>query len=121
MCAYATVLCMNAHEPPAGLYLPTSDLDVVVVGSGCDDVRNALKALANSLMRRSMAKNMQACMLTLDCDLPSSKGMHSRPAFRGSLLRCWSVAPAPALLQLVQKHVLRPFERGFHLAGIASI
>ncbi|KAK9822646.1 hypothetical protein WJX81_003349 [Elliptochloris bilobata] len=42
-----------------GLYLPTSDLDVVVVGSGCDDVRSALKALANSLVRRSMATNIQ--------------------------------------------------------------
>lgn len=32
---------------------------MVVVGSGCDDVRSALKAMANSLVRRSLAKNIQ--------------------------------------------------------------
>ncbi len=52
-------------DAAAGLYLPTSDLDVVVVGSGCADVRSALKAMANSLVRRSMGKNIQV--------LPTSK------------------------------------------------
>ena len=42
-----------------GLYLPTSDLDLVVVSSGCDDVLQGLKAMANSLLRRGMAKNIQ--------------------------------------------------------------
>lgn len=72
----------KAHEgsgAAAGLYLPTSDLDVVVVGSGCADVRSALKAMANSLVRRSMGKNIQvtgprsrrpACGVHLDCRRP---------------------------------------------------
>ncbi|KAI7844721.1 hypothetical protein COHA_001808 [Chlorella ohadii] len=42
-----------------GLYLPTSDVDAVIMGSGCTDVPQGLKALANALARRNMAKNMQ--------------------------------------------------------------
>lgn len=42
-----------------GLYLPTSDVDAVVMGSGCTDIPQGLKALANALARRNMAKNMQ--------------------------------------------------------------
>ncbi|PRW59743.1 non-canonical poly(A) RNA polymerase PAPD5 [Chlorella sorokiniana] len=42
-----------------GLYLPTSDVDAVIMGSGCSDVPQGLKALANALARRNMAKNMQ--------------------------------------------------------------
>ena len=43
----------------AGLYLPTSDIDLVVMDSKCGDVPIALKALASSLLRRSMAKGIQ--------------------------------------------------------------
>ena len=48
----------------AGLYLPTSDIDLVVMDSKCGDVPIALKALASSLLRRSMAKGIQvtACV-----------------------------------------------------------
>ena len=56
----------HAHtRPPApppllpGLYLPTSDVDAVVVGSGCADIPQGLKALAQGLMRRKLAKNVQ--------------------------------------------------------------
>ncbi|KAI3436347.1 hypothetical protein D9Q98_002400 [Chlorella vulgaris] len=42
-----------------GLYLPTSDVDAVVMGSGCTDIPQGLKALATSLARKNMAKNMQ--------------------------------------------------------------
>jgi non-canonical poly(A) RNA polymerase PAPD5/7 len=42
-----------------GLYLPTSDLDTVILHSGCTDIPSGLKALANALTRRNLAKNMQ--------------------------------------------------------------
>jgi non-canonical poly(A) RNA polymerase PAPD5/7 len=42
-----------------GLYLPTSDLDAVILNSGCTDIPSGLKALANALTRRNLAKNMQ--------------------------------------------------------------
>ncbi|GAB4823273.1 hypothetical protein N2152v2_010319 [Parachlorella kessleri] len=42
-----------------GLYLPTSDVDAVVVDSGCADVPAGLKALAQSLLRKKLAKNVQ--------------------------------------------------------------
>lgn len=47
-----------------GLYLPTSDVDAVVMGSGCADVPQGLKALANALARKNMAKNMQVIAKT---------------------------------------------------------
>ena len=43
----------------AGLFLPTSDLDIVIINSGCRDVRGGLRALANALTRKGMAKQMQ--------------------------------------------------------------
>lgn len=43
----------------AGLYLPSSDMDVVVMDSRCGDILPALKAVANCLARRDLAKNIQ--------------------------------------------------------------
>ncbi|GHP03124.1 hypothetical protein PPROV_000187900 [Pycnococcus provasolii] len=42
-----------------GLYLPTSDVDAVVMGSKVHDIPSGLKALAAMLMRRQMATNIQ--------------------------------------------------------------
>ncbi|KAL6766406.1 TRF4 [Auxenochlorella protothecoides x Auxenochlorella symbiontica] len=42
-----------------GLYLPTSDIDAVVLGSGCEDVPQGLKALASALHRKHLAKDIQ--------------------------------------------------------------
>eukprot|EP00854_Cymbomonas_tetramitiformis_P027269 gene27269-33581_t len=42
-----------------GLYLPGSDIDAVILNSGCDNLPNGLKALATALTRRNMAKNVQ--------------------------------------------------------------
>lgn len=42
-----------------GLYLPTSDIDAVVLNSGCTDIAAGLKALANALLRKQIAKNVQ--------------------------------------------------------------
>lgn len=42
-----------------GLYLPTSDIDAVILHSGCRQVQDGLRALANALSRRGMAKNVQ--------------------------------------------------------------
>ena len=53
-------LCCFAPLHCAGLYLPTSDVDAVIMGSGCTDVPQGLKALATALARKNMAKNMQA-------------------------------------------------------------
>eukprot|EP00958_Prasinococcus_capsulatus_P006729 scaffold626_cov409-Prasinococcus_capsulatus_cf.AAC.11 len=41
------------------LYLPTSDIDCVVLNSGCSDVVQGLRAVATSLSRRGMVKNVQ--------------------------------------------------------------
>ncbi|KAK9804972.1 hypothetical protein WJX73_006042 [Symbiochloris irregularis] len=42
-----------------GLFLPTSDLDLVIINSGCRDVPGGLRALATGLTRKGMARNMQ--------------------------------------------------------------
>ena len=43
----------------AGLYLPTSDIDLVVLNSGAGDVVTALRALSSKLSRAGLAKNIQ--------------------------------------------------------------
>ena len=45
----------------AGLYLPTSDLDLVILDSGCTDIVSGLRALANCLVRKGLAKAIQVC------------------------------------------------------------
>ncbi|KAK9822265.1 hypothetical protein WJX74_001011 [Apatococcus lobatus] len=42
-----------------GLYLPTSDIDLVVVNSGCSDIIQGLKAIATGLLRKTMVTNVQ--------------------------------------------------------------
>lgn len=42
-----------------GLYLPTSDVDVVVLDSGCTALQDGLKALAKALTRGHVGKNIQ--------------------------------------------------------------
>lgn len=48
-----------------GLYLPTSDMDLVVTDSECADVRQGLRALAQALARKGMAKNVQVRLQTI--------------------------------------------------------
>ncbi|CAG9460115.1 unnamed protein product [Pedinophyceae sp. YPF-701] len=43
----------------AGLFLPTSDIDLVVLESGCGNVQSALQALANLLSRQGLARATQ--------------------------------------------------------------
>lgn len=43
----------------SGLFLPTSDLDLVIINSGCRDVVGGLRALATGLTRKGMARSMQ--------------------------------------------------------------
>lgn len=50
---------MGEGDGSTGLYLPNSDLDLVVMKSGCEDVVKGLKALATSLTRRSLATDIQ--------------------------------------------------------------
>ena len=50
-----------------GLYLPTSDMDLVVTDSDCSDVRSGLRALAAALSRKSMAKNIQVGVVWTAC------------------------------------------------------
>lgn len=42
-----------------GLHLPSSDVDLVVLDSKCGNIPTGLRALANLLARRGLAKNMQ--------------------------------------------------------------
>lgn len=42
-----------------GLYLPTSDIDVVILNSGCGDIQSGLRALAKALAKDAIAKNLQ--------------------------------------------------------------
>jgi non-canonical poly(A) RNA polymerase PAPD5/7 len=41
-----------------GLYLPTSDIDMVILNSNCVDARAALRKLAGKISQQNMAKNM---------------------------------------------------------------
>lgn len=41
------------------IYLPTSDIDAVVLKSGCTNIPKGLKALANLFLRRKAARNIQ--------------------------------------------------------------
>ena len=43
----------------AGLYLPTSDIDLVVMDSGAPDVKMALRALSRKLSESAIATNIQ--------------------------------------------------------------
>lgn len=42
-----------------GLYVPTSDVDLVIMDSGCRDITSGLKALAAALARKQVAKSIQ--------------------------------------------------------------
>ena len=42
-----------------GLYLPSSDVDLVIMDSGCRNEGDGLKALAIALSRRGLARNLQ--------------------------------------------------------------
>ncbi|GLI63863.1 hypothetical protein VaNZ11_006973 [Volvox africanus] len=42
-----------------GLYVPTSDIDLVILDSGCSNVQSGLKALGNALNSRKVAQNIQ--------------------------------------------------------------
>ena len=67
----------------AGLYLPTSDLDVVVLDSREADLRAALRAVATGLLRKDLARNVQARNRTLHVLTPclTLAGMQSRVGF----------------------------------------
>lgn len=43
----------------AGLFVPTSDIDLVVMDSKCDNIQSGLKALATVLARKGVAKSIQ--------------------------------------------------------------
>ena len=42
-----------------GLYLPTSDMDAVILDSGCSDIRQGLKVLGKSLSTKGIAVDLQ--------------------------------------------------------------
>ncbi|GIL71713.1 hypothetical protein Vretifemale_2227, partial [Volvox reticuliferus] len=42
-----------------GLYVPTSDIDLVILNSGCSNIQSGLKALGNALNSRKIAQNIQ--------------------------------------------------------------
>ena len=70
---------------PLGLFLPTSDLDLVIINSGCRDVSGGLRALANALTRKGMAKQMQVALsavLAADLLCVQSSGITSASVTR---------------------------------------
>ncbi len=44
---------------PPGLYVPTSDIDIVIMGTGANNVALALRALGNALQQRGLVRNLQ--------------------------------------------------------------
>lgn len=48
---------------PAGLFLPNSDIDIVVVDSGTDSVVKRLQAIGSYLKRKDLAVNIQVSIL----------------------------------------------------------
>ena len=66
--------------PSAGLYLPTSDLDLVILDSGCSDIVSGLRALAQYLVRKSLATDIQVrcclrSLLAMACHQIASQSM----------------------------------------------
>ena len=53
---------MRGAALSAGLYLPTSDVDLVILSSGCTDIVSGLRALAQSLVRKSLATGIQVSL-----------------------------------------------------------
>ena len=45
-----------------GLYLPSSDIDAVILGSKCADIRQGLRVLAKSLSKKSLAVEVQTIL-----------------------------------------------------------
>lgn len=83
----ATRQCTAEHAAAvAGLYLPTSDIDLVVVNSGCSDIIQGLKAIATSLLRKTMAINVQVSFAILILQLIRKRNLSlallARPYFR---------------------------------------
>ncbi|KXZ51755.1 hypothetical protein GPECTOR_11g20 [Gonium pectorale] len=42
-----------------GLYVPTSDIDLVILGSGCTNIQGGLKALASALQKKNVGTSLQ--------------------------------------------------------------
>ena len=59
----------------AGLYLPTSDIDLVVMDSGAVDVKIALKALGNKLGNTGIATKIQVGPQTLSHNLKAQSSV----------------------------------------------
>lgn len=51
--------CVMARTLHAGLYVPTSDIDLVVEHSNHGNINRALHALANGISRKGIAKSVQ--------------------------------------------------------------
>lgn len=61
-----------------GLYLPTSDVDVVILNSGCGDVALGLKALASALSRQGLGNSFQ---IILKARVPIAKFREARSGY----------------------------------------
>lgn len=44
-----------------GLYVPTSDVDLVILDSGCTNIQAGLQALAKALTKRGVGQSIQVC------------------------------------------------------------
>jgi hypothetical protein len=55
-----------------GLYVPTSDIDLVVMDSRCTNIQDGLKAIASALVRRQLATKIQVWLATAPVFRPST-------------------------------------------------
>jgi len=83
-----------------GLYLPSSDIDTVILDSGCTNAPDGLKALAMALSRRGLAKNVQ---LIAKARVPIVKFEEAQSGFQFDI--SFDVANGPAAAVFVREQM----------------
>ena len=85
-----------------GMYLPNSDIDAVILGSGCKSPATCLKALALSLSRKGMARKIQ---LIANARVPIVKFEERPSGFQFDV--SFDVANGPASAEIVRANMRR--------------
>ena len=85
-----------------GMYLPNSDIDAVILGSGCKSPATCLKALALSLSRKGMARKIQ---LIAKARVPIVKFEERPSGFQFDV--SFDVANGPASAEIVRANMRR--------------
>lgn len=112
-----------------GLYLPTSDIDAVLINSGCGNVVSGLKAIASALHRRQMAVNVEviskakvpiikfeeaASGYKFDISFDVANGPQAAEAMKGYLAQLPSMRPLVIVLKifLLQRNLNEVYHGG---------